>query len=268
MNDISQSDNIQNMYKKIIENKYPKYINSWPIASGYRPQSGKYNEYNIIIYKHFYNSLRVSDMPISLNRDMIGFANINKDNKAKVRENLFNCIDLNRKDAILIFKNEAEINEELEFMLRQHEIEMGVIPMKIFLSHKSEDKPMVKRFKKVLETIGYDIWYDDDSMAAGENLNRGILQGIKESCAIIFFLTPEFKDKQYLKAEIDYALKEKTGRDHEFAIITLLFEKEGKQVKVPDLLETYVFKNVESELEGLDIILKALPIVPKQITWR
>jgi hypothetical protein len=46
-------------------------------------------------------------------------------------------------------------------------------------------------------------------MAAGVELDRGILQGFNDSCAAVFFVTPRFKDENYLATEVNYAMIEK-----------------------------------------------------------
>lgn len=60
--------------------------------------------------------------------------------------------------------------------------------MKIFLSHKSEDKTSIVRdYKQTLQILGFEPWIDEDAMVAGTRLERGILQGFKESCAVFFY---------------------------------------------------------------------------------
>ena len=81
--------------------------------------------------------------------------------------------------------------------------------MKLFLSHKSSDKSKVREYKKTLEEMGFDVWLDEDAMPAGTQLHRGILQGFKDSCAAIFFVTPDYVDEGFLETEINYAIDEK-----------------------------------------------------------
>jgi len=130
---------------------------------------------------------------------------------------------------------------------------------RIFLSHKGEDKQMVRRFQRALEAIGYEVWLDEKDLKAGDLLERGILQGFEESCAAVFFITEKFKDERYLKAEIDYAIAQQRARDDGFRIITLAFRRGRQRVEIPPLLKNYVWKSPMSELDALTEILKALP---------
>lgn len=140
---------------------------------------------------------------------------------------------------------------------------------KIFLSHKGADKPLVRQFFAALKGIGFDPWLDEDAMAAGTELERGILQGFKDSCAAVFFITPNFVDEGYLRTEVNYAMAQKRDKNDRFAIITIVFsDKKGKKGAVPELLKQFVWKEPAAELEALNEILRALPIEPGEARWR
>ena len=124
------------------------------------------------------------------------------------------------------------------------EIDMKVSDAKmVYLSHKSADKPMVVDYKDTLQLLGFDPWLDEDAMPAGTTLARGLMQGMKNSCGAVFFVTPSFQDEGFLETEVNYAIQEKHEKGDKFAIITLLFDnEEGGSANVPDLLKPYVWK--------------------------
>ena len=136
---------------------------------------------------------------------------------------------------------------------------------RIFLSHKSANKPQVERYHRVLSEFGYKPWLDEDAMPAGTLLDRGILAGIKESCAVVFFITEEFADERILADEINYAKNRKRENGDRFAIITLRF---STSAEIPELLKTYVWKDVDNDLDGLYEIVRALPIKLGPAYWR
>lgn len=140
--------------------------------------------------------------------------------------------------------------------------------MKIFLSHKGADKVLVRKYKATLEVLGYDVWLDEDAMPAGTSLHRGILQGFKDSCAAVFFITPEYKDEGFLETEVNYAITEKMQKGDKFSIITLVYENDGKQGEVSELLKTYVWKEPADDLEALREIVKALPLKMGDVRYR
>lgn len=141
---------------------------------------------------------------------------------------------------------------------------------KIFLSHKGANKDLVREFYYLLKELGFDPWFDEVDMPAGTDPYRGILQGFKESCSVIFFITPEFVDDAFLHNEISYALREHTARRSDFKIITLLFKGEGsvKDLIVPELLEQYIWKTPKTQLEAVTEIIKALPLRLGEPLWK
>ena len=141
-------------------------------------------------------------------------------------------------------------------------------PTKVFLSHKGSDKNLVRRFRDALLALNYSPWLDEDALRAGVSLDRGILKGMKESCAAVFFITPSFVDQSYISTEIEYAVSEKRSRGDDFAIITLVFaDSNGRRGIVPDLLKRFVWKEPFSDLEAFSEITRSLPLSLPHPRW-
>lgn len=137
--------------------------------------------------------------------------------------------------------------------------------VKMFLSHKSVDKPMVYRYYNALKVVGFDPWLDESNMAAGANLERELLRGFEESCAAVFFITENFSDEKYLAAEVDYAVMQKRKKEKKFAIITLRY---ANAAPVPGLLTPYIYKDVSNDLEGFRELVRALPVELGSVRWK
>lgn len=137
--------------------------------------------------------------------------------------------------------------------------------IKIFLSHKSVDKPMVRRYYEALKVLGFSPWLDESNMSAGANLERELLDGFERSCAAVFFITESFKDASYLATEVDYAIGQKRQKGQKFAIIALRY---SSSAVVPGLLRPYVYRDIANDLEGFKVILDALPIELGPVRWK
>jgi hypothetical protein len=137
--------------------------------------------------------------------------------------------------------------------------------VRIFLSHKTVDKPLVYRYQNALKTVGYSPWLDEPELAAGANLERDLLRGFQESCAAVFFITENFKDEKYLASEVDYAVMQKRAKGARFAIVTLRY---SNAAPVPGLLQPYVYKAVENDLQGFNELVRALPIELGPVRWK
>lgn len=136
--------------------------------------------------------------------------------------------------------------------------------VKIFLSHKTIDKPLVYRYFTALKEVGFDPWLDEPEMPAGSNVERSIFDGFEKSCAAVFFITENFVDERYLAAEVDYAIMQKRHKDKKFSIITLRY---SEAAPVPKLLTPYVYRDIDNDLQGFYEIIRALPIETGPIRW-
>lgn len=267
--DKSVDEQILDHYRRIVTEKHASLLSGWPVLSGHDVKFASCSGWTIVIFEHTGNAMMKSTRGLrELEFGVVGAATITADNKAQVRRRIARHFRLDRQDAVFIFDKNGDIAEDLQYCLLQHEIEMGLCPMKIFLSHKGADKPMVREFKHTLENLGFDPWLDEDAMAAGAELERAILQGFQDSCAAVFFVTPNFRDESYLATEVNYAIQQKRGKGERFSIITVVFSNGPTKGTVPDLLKQYVWKEPASELEALREILRALPIQAGPIVWK
>jgi len=259
-----------NLYRDLVSQNHKDLQKHWPIISGYNVKIGVLSDYLIVFFNHTANSgmktiYGIGDLPSSL----IGTNGINPTNINSVRKKLAKHFQATSKDAIFILKEHlSNIQTELIEILKQHESTLGLTPMKIFLSHKGIDKPKVREYKEVLSLLGFDIWLDEDAMSAGAELERELLQGFKDSCAAIFFVTPNYLDEQYLSTEVNYAIQEKRAKGKEFSLIVLVMEENGKKGDVPELLKQYVWKEPRNDLEALNEMIKALPVQVGDVYWK
>jgi hypothetical protein len=257
-------------YKEFVASKYPDSHNYWPVISGHNIKMGVYHDYVIIFFKNTAASgVTMSSGLGSIPQHLIGSNDINPQNIKGVRESLEKHFGATARDCVfLIRKDMSNLQSELETTLQKHEFAQGLVSMKVFLSHKGIDKPKVREFKETLTLLGFDPWLDEDAMQAGAELERAISQGFKDSCAAVFFITPNYIDEQYLATEVNYAISEKRKKGAKFAIITLVYEIDGKKGQVPDLLAPYVWKEPRNDLEAIRELIRSLPVKVGDAYWK
>ncbi len=223
-------DYILNEYRKIIRARHRLREGAWPVLSGYNVTVGTMGQLHAHIFKHTGNDGIVHSNGIGeIDPAISGVTSIDRFNLETVRNNLARHFRAGLEDAV-VFVHVVPDGEnykvglpdgELERLVNQHEAYMGLSPMKIFLSHKSADKTLLRDFAKTLEGLGFQPWLDEDAMHAGVNLERGLLDGFEQSCAVVFFITENFLDKDYLATEVDYAIRQKRAKGDRYSIITL-----------------------------------------------
>ena len=263
------SEIIKEAYSKVIQDKYPLLADRWPILSGYNIINGEFKDYIIVIFKDTGFKSSISTGVVDFNSIKLGVTEINDMNIESLKLKLTKDYGLTPRDSVVILKKDtSNLVPELIKLLQKHELVMGVVGMKIFLSHKGIDKERVRDFKNTLESIGFEPWLDEDAMNAGVELERGIRQGFTDSCAAVFFVTPNFVDEDYLSSEVNYAIAEKRKKKEKFSIITLVFEKNGIKGNVPELLEQYVWKEPKTDLEAIREIIRSLPLHIGNISYK
>lgn len=268
--EISFDEYVINKYKEFVDSKYPGSLEHWPVISGHNLKIGSYKDYAIIYFKNTADSAMKSSSGLGqLAQSLIGVAEITPLNIKNVREKLEKYFGATARDCVMLIKKDmSNLESELESTLQKHEFAQGLVSMKVFLSHKGIDKPKVREFKETLKSLGLDPWLDEDAMHAGVELERAILQGFNDSCAAVFFITPNYIDEQYLATEVNYAISEKRKKGDKFAIVTLVYEIDGKKGKVPELLAPYVWKEPKSDLEAMRELIRSLPVKVGDAYWK
>ena len=260
-------------YKIYVESYFPDLVEYWPVIAGTHYKIGNFDKYYVVVLidqgpTSFIQTVGIGNIKLNLNE-------IDRTNPNMIRKELFSLLNLKKRDAIFLFDNtnnysnwNVDLERDLKENFLQHKMVMNMEPMKIFLSHKSINKDKVRNFKTILELLGFSPWLDEEAMSAGANLERSLHSGMVDSCAAIFFITPDYKDEKYLATEIDYAISRKR-QDENFSIITLVFSDEnGEKGVVPNLLQPYVWKEPTNDLLALAEILKALPLEVGDIRFK
>jgi hypothetical protein len=262
-------------YRELVLKRHPARLQNWPILSGYNVKRASLPGGAVaLVFEHTGNPGMVSSSGIgTIGPDRIGVATVTAANADQVQEALDRDQYLRLQDGVLIIIPHSQqqallLTSQMEALLRKHEAFLGLSPMKIFLSHKGVDKEMVRRFDRLLKALGFDTWLDEDAMPAGVQPDRAISRGFKDSCAAVFFVTPDFTDENWLATEIDYAQRERREKGEKFAIITLSLSKEGRPGQVPELLKNFIYKSPAHEPDALLEIVRALPVTVGPVRFK
>ncbi len=82
----------------------------------------------------------------------------------------------------------------------------------VFLSHASEDKPIIRPLKEKLEQLGVKVFFDEDSIQWGDSIAERINRGLLMSRFFLPFLTTTFSKKGWTNKELNSALQLNIGR--------------------------------------------------------
>src|SRR5687768_12368387 len=84
-------------------------------------------------------------------------------------------------------------------------------PMQVFLSYSRRDSTFVRRLAESLEGRDVDAWLDTDELAATDEdrWRRSIVQGIRESAALVVVLSPDSVSSGQVERELTIAAETK-----------------------------------------------------------
>ncbi len=103
--------------------------------------------------------------------------------------------------------------------------------MRIFLSHSSRDKPLIRELRSNLPQH-VRAWIDEDDLLFGENIESSLKNAISlESDFVIIFIGRESVRSEWVKKELRWALRHEKKIGRTFVLPVLLDEELWEQVE-------------------------------------
>jgi tetratricopeptide (TPR) repeat protein len=125
--------------------------------------------------------------------------------------------------------------------------------MKVFLAHSSIDKNFVRNLKNDLQNYGYETWFDEDDILAGESIIESIQNGIDNSDFVSVVLTFNSVNSNWVKRELNAALTKEINVNKVLVVPILRDDCE-----IPGFLRDKKYADFRSSyIEGFDSLLKA-----------
>lgn len=84
------------------------------------------------------------------------------------------------------------------------EIESAFDQPRVFLSHSSKDKALVRRFCADLQTHGFRPWLDEIELEVGDRLTETIEKALEKSDLLLVFLSEASANSHWLQHELSY----------------------------------------------------------------
>lgn len=92
-------------------------------------------------------------------------------------------------------------------MQRQRTPPFSPVLKKIFLSHKTQDKPLAEKVKKALESLDFEVWYDVTALYPGDQWPKAIAKGVSDTDVMVVMWTKEAAaDPHWIEFEYNTAL--------------------------------------------------------------
>ncbi len=140
------------------------------------------------------------------------------------------------------------------------EIESALDQPRVFLSHSSEDKALVRHFCAKLQTFSFRPWLDEVELQPGDQFAHSIEQALEESDLLLVFLSAASSKSVWMQHELSYFAGAAKGS----RIVPVVLDEAGKALagKLPATVgRLYVDvtdpENLENALEGIRKLARA-----------
>jgi 5'-deoxynucleotidase YfbR-like HD superfamily hydrolase len=129
---------------------------------------------------------------------------------------------------------------------------VGVITMKVFLSHASKDKQVVNRLNRSLESNGFSTWIDEKDIPFGGSITEEIQKGLTESSVLLAFLSHASTASKWVSTEWQAKLF-RHMKEERVAVIPVLID----DCELPPLLAGLKYFDLR-DLSEYEVKLKML----------
>jgi WD40 repeat protein len=91
--------------------------------------------------------------------------------------------------------------------------------LEVFISYSRADSDLARRLNDALSELGKLTWFDQESIASGEDFQQEIYRGIESSDNFLFIISPKSVNSPYCSGEVEYA------QNLNKRIVTILHQK-------------------------------------------
>lgn len=129
--------------------------------------------------------------------------------------------------------------------------------MKVFMSHSSRDKALVREVRSYLPRY-IQTWLDDDDLLVGEGLRISIKQAIKEDADyMVIFLGRDAIQSKWVKRELEWALERERKIGRTF-VLPVLLEDCWSEVQPIEFQDRKYLKCFDQSERGVKALAESL----------
>jgi hypothetical protein len=115
--------------------------------------------------------------------------------------------------------------------------------MKVFISHSSSDNRFVRTLKEDLNENGIQTWFDEDELDLGDALADKLELALEDSSHFIIVLSKASVNSDWVKFELEKALKQKNS-----ALLQKIIPVKYGDCEVPTSLDKLIYADLSKEI--------------------
>lgn len=126
---------------------------------------------------------------------------------------------------------------------------------RVFISHSSVDKPVVKQLALDLEKLGYKVWFDQWELRVGDNILNELEEGIDQAGFVIVVLSRAAADSEWVDREWKYKHQEEIERNQ-----TVILPVRIEECRLPKHLTNKRFSDLAEYPTGLADLVRSMAL--------
>lgn len=123
----------------------------------------------------------------------------------------------------------------------------------VFISHSSKDKKDVEKLLPFINGMNLPVWFDKYNIDVGQSIVEKVQEGVKNSYAVIFWITDNFLESKWCKREMQAFIKRMIEED---ILIVSILDKNVSINRLPIFLQD--IKCIQRENESFEEIAKKI----------
>jgi hypothetical protein len=162
----------------------------------------------------------------------------------------------------------VELIESTAFQIKERKDVAKMISMKplgkkfsVFLSHSSADELFVEGIIPYLNNQNLPVWYSIISIDYGTNILSAVQSGVKDSGAVVFFITRNFLESSWCKMEMDGFLSRYA--EGQYVLLLSVVHHNVNHNELPFFIQRLKYLKLKSESESKSLVVELMPVLKK-----
>ncbi|MCU7867434.1 MAG: TIR domain-containing protein [Candidatus Thiodiazotropha sp. (ex Lucinoma borealis)] len=130
--------------------------------------------------------------------------------------------------------------------------------MKIFLSHSSSQKPLVREIRRHFPEH-VDTWIDEQNLFIGDNFSSSLKEQVSEkSDYLLLFLDKDAAESQWVQKEVQWALEAERKQNRTILIVVLIDLEAFNILNMPELKKRHYLECADYSERAIEYVANAI----------
>jgi len=132
-----------------------------------------------------------------------------------------------------------------------------ILMARVFLSHASPDKPVVRRIADALRAAGHEPWLDEEEILVGQSIPAAVERGLRGADFVVVCLSKAAAERGWVEAERDATLMQQL-RERKERLLPVRLEEVAPPHLLAPLAYVDLFPDSQSFERGIAQLTRSI----------